>query len=143
MKLRYLIPVSFLSSSYLLVTDYCFIDKKDPWHFSGEYRDVGKAKFRTHSVRGTRAAYEDAHAFLYYSHYLTDHNALSWQAGYSFLDFNWLKNPRFKDSGYHFANASLGWVTTSLKNWRWVFIVLGSPSMPKRLISSNPESITG
>jgi hypothetical protein len=119
-KLRYLIPVFFLTTSYELITDYRFVDKKHPFHFDGEYRDVGKAKFRTHSVRGFHAAYQDAHTFLYYSHYLTPDNSLSWKVGYSFLDFNWLQNPRFHDNGYHFANASLGWVSTSIENWRWI-----------------------
>jgi hypothetical protein len=119
-KLRYLIPILFLTTSYELITDYCFVDKKAPLHFSGEYRDVGKAKFRTHSVRGSHAVYEDAHAFLYYSHYLNSNNSLSWKVGYSFLDFNWLKNPRFHESAYHFANASVGWVSTSVRNWRWI-----------------------
>lgn len=120
MKIRYLTPIYFLTTSYALITDYCFVDKRTPFHFSGEYRDVGKAKFRTHSVRGSHATYEDAHAFFYYSHYLNSNNSLSWQVGYSFLDFNWLKNPRFHESDYHFANASLAWVSTSLRNWRWI-----------------------
>ena len=45
---------------------------------------------------------------------------MSWKVGYSFLDFNWLKNPRFREHDYHFVNASLGWVSTSVKDWRWI-----------------------
>lgn len=120
MKLRFLIPVFFLTTSYELITDYCFVDKKNPWHFDGEYRDVGKAKFRTCSVQGSHAAYEDAHAFLYYSHFPSTNNSLTWKVGYSFLDFNWLKNPHFHESAYHFANASIGWVSNSIRNWRWI-----------------------
>jgi hypothetical protein len=80
-KLYYLIPIYFLTTSYALITDYCFVDKKTAWHFSGEYRDVGKAKFRTHSAYGSHASYQDAHAFLYYSHDLNPNIFLSWQAG--------------------------------------------------------------
>lgn len=123
MKLRdlvSLVPVFLLTMSYELVTDYRFVDSRHPVHFDSEYRYVDKAKFRTHPVKGTHAEYQDAHAFLYYSHYLTPHNSLSWKVGYSFLDFNWLRNPRFSESAYHFANASLGWVSTSIKDWRWI-----------------------
>lgn len=120
MRLFYLAPLFLLTTSYELITDYSFISKKHPVHFDGEFRDVGKAKFYTHPIKGTHADYQDAHAFLYYSHYLNPDNALSWKVGYSFLDFNWLHNPRFSDSDYHFANASLGWVSTSITHWRWI-----------------------
>lgn len=109
-----------LTTSYELVTDYSFAEKGHPVHFDGEFRAIGKEKFRTHPVRGSHATYEDAHAFLYYSHFLTPDNSLSWKIGYSFLDFNWAKNPRFRQSDYHFASASLGWVSTSIKDWRWI-----------------------
>ncbi len=120
MKLIYLAPLFLLTMSYELITDYSFIDTKHPVHFDGEFREVGKAKFYTHPVRGSHAEYQDAHAFLYYSHALTSDNFLSWKLGYSFLDFNWLQNPRFKENDYHFASASLGWISTSITNWRWI-----------------------
>lgn len=120
MKLKYLAPLFFLTTSYELITDYSFVSKKHPVHFDAEFRDVGKAKFYTHPVKGSHAEYQDAHAFLYYSHYLTPDNSLSWKVGYSFLNLNWLQNPRFKENDYHFVNASVGWVTTSLKDWRWI-----------------------
>jgi hypothetical protein len=119
-KLLYLAPLFLLTASYELITDYGFVNKKHPVHFDGEFRDVGKAKFRTHSVKGSHVEYQDAHAFLYYSHYLTPDNSLSWKLGYSFLNFNWPKNPRFKENDYNFVNASLGWVSTSVKDWRWI-----------------------
>jgi hypothetical protein len=119
-KLIYLAPLFFLTTSYELITDYRFVSKKHPVHFDGEFRDVGKAKFRTRSVRGTRETYQDAHAFLYYSHYLTPDNSLSWKVGYSYLDFDWKENPRFKGDAYNFVNASLGWVSTSVEDWRWI-----------------------
>jgi hypothetical protein len=103
-----------------LITDYSFIDSKHPVHFDGEFRQIGKAKLRTHPVRGSHETYRDAHAFLYYSHALTPDNHLSWKVGYSFLEFDWSKNPRFRGKDYHFANASVGWVSTSIKDWRWI-----------------------
>lgn len=120
MKIFYLAPLFFLTTSYELITDYSFVNKKHPVHFDGEFRDVGKAKFYTHGVKGSHQEYQDAHAFLYYSHYVTPDNSLSWKVGYSFLNFNWLQNPRFTENDYNFANASLGWVSTSVPNWRWI-----------------------
>ncbi|MBY0529867.1 MAG: hypothetical protein K2P51_06710 [Rhabdochlamydiaceae bacterium] len=109
-----------LCSSYQLITDYGFIDKKHPVHFDGEYRNIWDAKFRTHGFKDSHVNYADAHAFAYYSHFLTPDNTLTWELGYSFLDFDWNKNPRFKQDDYHFANASIGWVSTSIKDWRWI-----------------------
>jgi hypothetical protein len=120
MKLRYLLPLFLLTASYDLVTDYSFVDGKHPVHFDGEYRYVSKAKFRTHSVKGTHETYQDAHAFLYYSHFLNQENSLSWKVGYSFLDFDWKANPRFRQDKYNFVNANVGWVSNSIKEWRWI-----------------------
>ena len=125
MKLRPLSPLLLsslfvLSSSFEFITHYGFVDKSHPVHFSGEFRDVGPAKFRTRSVKGTHQKFRDAYAFGYFSHYLTDNNFLSWKAGYSFLDFDWPENPRFKGKDYHFASGSLGWVSTSIPQWRWI-----------------------
>ena len=120
MKLYYALPILALSSSFDLVTDYSFVNKHHPVHFDGEFRDVYPAEFSTHSVKHSKVHYEDAHAFVYYSHYLTPHNSLSWKVGYSFLDFDWPKNPRFTGDDYHFVNSSVGWVSTSLQDWRWI-----------------------
>lgn len=127
MKIRYLsslllLTLSYELASYELVTDYCFVDKKHPVHFDGEFRGVGKAKFYKgpNHIDGSHQNYQDAHAFLYYSHYLTPDNSLSWKVGYSFLDFNWKENPRFTENDYHFASASVGWVSTSVTDWRWI-----------------------
>lgn len=116
---RYL-PLFLLTTSYELITDYSFVNHKHPIHFDGEYRQVAPAKFRSHSVKDTHNKYKDAHGFLYYSHFLTPDNSLSWKVGYSFLDFDWKENPRFSGSAYNFASASLGWVSTSIPDWRWV-----------------------
>ncbi len=110
-----------LTSSYQLITNYGFIDNKHPVHFDGEYRTVANANFKEHKFRHQHVHYADAHAFAYYTHSLTPDNTLTWELGYSFLEFDWKQNPRFKHDDYHFANASVGWVSTSLENWRWIF----------------------
>ena len=120
MRLIYLFPIYLLSSSFVLITNYGFLDPERPVHFESEYRQVGKAKFRTHPVQGSHERYTDAQANVYYSHFLNKDNALSWKAGYSFIGFNWAKNPRFRGNDYNFANASVSWISTSMKNWRWI-----------------------
>ena len=116
----YLSLIYLLCSSFALITNYGFVNKEQLTHLDIEYRKVGKAQFRTQPVKGSHEHYTDAHANLFLSHYLNKHNALSWQVGYSFLQFNWPQNPGFHADDYHFATASLGWISTSLKNWRWI-----------------------
>jgi hypothetical protein len=120
MKNLVLTGMALLSSSYVLITDYGFIDHKHPVHLDGEYRQVAPAKFRTHSVHGSHEKYADARARLFYSHDITPDNTLSWGACYSYLKFDWPDNPRFRGDDYNFAGASLAWVTTSLADWRWI-----------------------
>ena len=121
MKWQILLPIFFLSTSYYnLVTDYSFVTPDSHVYVDTDYRQVGKAKFRTRSVHGSHEQYQDGHGSLFLSHYLTECNSLSWEAGYHYLHFGWLDNPRFSDSTYQFGNASLGWVSTSIKDWRWV-----------------------
>jgi hypothetical protein len=107
-------------SSFVLITDYGFVDKEHTVHFDGEYRNVGKAKFTTPTVKGTHERYADAHTYLYFSHFVNNDNAISGKVGYSFLKFDWPQNPRFKEDDYHFATSSLAWITTSIHKWRWI-----------------------
>ncbi|HEY2809811.1 MAG TPA: hypothetical protein VGJ00_00240 [Rhabdochlamydiaceae bacterium] len=109
-----------LCSAFALITDYSFVDKEHIAHIDAEYRNVGKARFRTLAVKGSHERYADAHAYLYFSHYLNANNALSWKAGYSFLKFDWPQNPRFRADDYNFATSSVALISTSLKNWRWI-----------------------
>lgn len=110
-----------LCSSFALITDYSFVDKEHVAHIDAEFRHVGKAKFYSpKSVEGSHQSYSDGHTNLYLSHSIGDQNALSGKIGYSFLEFAWAKNPRFRGDDYHFATASLGWITTSIKRWRWI-----------------------
>ena len=111
----------FLCSSFALITDYAFVDKEHLAHIDAEYRHVGKAKFYSpKSIAGSHQSYSDAHTNLYLSHYIGDKNALSGKIGYSFLEFDWAKNPRFQGDDYPFVTASLGWITTSINRWRWI-----------------------
>ena len=115
-----LAPILFLSSSYVLLTDYCFVHTPKHLFLEGEYRGASKARFRTHSVKGSHQKYADGFAALYYSHALNTTNFLSVEVGDSYLKFDWPRNPRFTHSKYNIAVGSLGWVSTSIDRWRWI-----------------------
>jgi hypothetical protein len=121
MDARIALFLFLLCSSFALITDYSFVDKEHVAHIDGEYRQVAKAKFYSpESSEGTHQRYADAHTNLYLSHYIGDKNAVSGKVGYSFLEFNWAKNPRFRGDDYHFATGSVAWITTSINRWRWI-----------------------
>ncbi len=132
MKSKYLalllgLAPSTLLFSYARVTDYGFViptsyefADKHQWHFEGDYRFVGKAKFTTEDVEGSHLRYSDAYANGYYSFCMNPCNSLTFQAGYTRMDLDWKQNPRFTVDDYNFATASLGWVSNSLTDWRWV-----------------------
>ncbi len=109
-------------------TDYTFINldyaravqQKHPWHFSGDARWVAPASFKTHSAKGSDFHYGDTHGSLYYSHFIHPHHALSWEVGYSFMHLGWAKNPRFSQSNFQNALASVAWVTDAMEKWRWI-----------------------
>lgn len=124
-----------LGSQILSAADYTFVDLNAPWHFGADfstqkktrpwhieadYQTVGKAKFRTHGVRDTKISSQTAYGSVFYSHFVNDTNALSWQLGYNYLRFDWDKNPRFHQKDFNYGMASLAWVSHSLEQWRWV-----------------------
>lgn len=123
-------------STPLLATDYTFVDlnapwhfgaefsmkdKGHPWHFEGDFYTIGDAKVTTSGkAKDSKITNSTAYAALYYSHFLGNDNALSWQLGYSYLRFKWDENPRFSQDQFHYGLASLAWVSNSMENWRWV-----------------------
>jgi hypothetical protein len=128
MKSRYLIPLSLILFSYARVTDYGFIiptdyefvNQKHHWHVDGDYRRVGKAKFTTKDVKGSHLKYSDAYGNAYYSYFFNPCNSISLQAGYTHVGLDWDQNPRFSETEYNYGTASIGWVSNSLTDWRWV-----------------------
>ena len=53
-------------SSFVLITDYSFINRKHPVYFEAEYRAVGEAEFWSKSVKDTHETYADGKARLFY-----------------------------------------------------------------------------
>lgn len=118
---RFLLVLLALSlSSFVLLTDYGFINKPAPFHLEADYRQVASAKFSTKEVRGDHLRYADGEASAYYSYFLNKENALVGQLGYYYNKVDWQNNPFFTGSHYNYGIASLAWVSTALERWRWI-----------------------
>ncbi len=121
------IAICTLAPLALLATDYAFvdldhpweIDKKYPWHFETDGRIVGSADFEHSSGKGS-LHYKDAHIFGYYNHFWNPKNAFSLQLGYTYMQLDWEKNPRFDQKNFHLGLASVAVISNQLERWRWV-----------------------
>jgi hypothetical protein len=99
-------------------SDYHFVDPDRPWHVEGRYHWVAPAKFERH--RKGHVDYSDVDSAFYFTQFFNDENSLTYEIGYDFLQFKWEKNPRFSQSNFNYLAASLGFVSTTLCNWRWI-----------------------
>lgn len=118
--MKILITIGLLSISFLCASDYSFVTPDRHVHLQGNYRPVGKAEFEKKRFKDTYLHYADSTDSLFLSHFLNDNNALSWQLGYSYLHLKWEENPRFKQTDFNYALASLGWISTAVDRWRWI-----------------------
>lgn len=91
----------------------------DSFRMNSIYRQVGSAKFRTHSVKGTHLHFADAYGAACYTHHLNAHNALEFQLSYANMKLDWDENPRFKQDHFNLGIASLGWTSNSIEKWHW------------------------
>lgn len=112
-----LLSVAAFAAEYGFL-DYYFVDPDRPVHFAGRYRQIGEAKFK--SRKYGHLDYADGYAALFYTHFLDPDNSLSWGLGYDYLKVGWGKNPRFDQSHFNYATASLGYVSTAVERWRWI-----------------------
>lgn len=148
----------FCSASLsLLGSDYTFVDLNSPWHFGSEFdvtpesrpwhldTDVGwigSAKVRSPgSVKGSHINNGSAFASFYYSHFVNETNALSWQLAYNYLHFGWKANPRFSQENFHYGIASLAWISHSMEDWRWV--VMGGVTANLQMLDEFGKSAVG
>ncbi len=116
-----LIPIFFLSSSFVLVTDYGFVDPKRVVHLDGSFRAVGGADLKTSPYQNTQLHYHDVDGSVYFTKYVNENNSLTTQLGYYQLKVDWPENPRFTEKFYNYGVVSLGWVSHSLDGWKWIF----------------------
>jgi hypothetical protein len=112
-----------LASGVAFATDYGFLgyfftDPDHPIHVAGRYRQIAPADFETHS-RGDMN-YADAYGALFLTQFFDDENSLSYGLGYNYMKIDWEKNPRFSQTNFNYAVASLGYVSTTLERWRWI-----------------------
>lgn len=98
--------------------EYYFVDADHPIHIAGRYRQIGKAEFEKHHHGDVK--YADGYAAAFYTHFLDEDNALSFGAGYDYMKFDWKKNPRFHETVFNYATASIGLISTTLERWRWI-----------------------
>ncbi len=104
-----------------LVSDYNFVSEGLRFEFEGDYRYVGPARFKSDPIEGKHLDYQDADASIYFTQKINCNNNLIWQLGLSYLHLGWKENPRFSQEDFTNAIASLGYATTSVENWRFVF----------------------
>ncbi|MGR3973164.1 MAG: hypothetical protein QRY72_01090 [Candidatus Rhabdochlamydia sp.] len=108
---------SLQASSYGF-SDYTFINPQSPYHLEGNYKYVDKADFKN-SAQG-HLNYQEASTALYYTHFVDDENSLTYSLGYDFLNLGWKNNPDFSETQFTYLDGSLGYVSTTLNQWRWI-----------------------
>lgn len=111
----------FLPFTSICATDYCFVDKKNHWHFETDFACMSNASFnKPSSVKHSKMLYAEGTTSLYYNHFVTENNAIVAQLGVNYTHLGWNHNPRFRGQEYPYAIASLSWVSYAVKDWRWV-----------------------
>ncbi len=126
MSRHYLTLATVLLSASLYATDYTFLNsdmfvrEKKVFHFEADYGHVGAAKVTTGNAFGTKTHYSEGNASVYFSHFLNKENSLTWQAGATYLDLGWDKNPNFHKNEYTYGIGSLTWISHSVQQWRFV-----------------------
>ncbi|CAM0117332.1 hypothetical protein [Rhabdochlamydiaceae symbiont of Dictyostelium giganteum] len=110
--------LSSLKASSYGFSDYNFINPSTPYQIEGTTHYVDKAFFKD-QTKG-HLHYGDASNTLYYTHFIDEENSLTYGMGYDFLNLGWKNNPAFLENQFHYLNGSVGFVSTTLKDWRWV-----------------------
>ena len=87
--------------------------------FGGMARIVAPAKFKEGSGEGTKLHYSDAVAFATYSHHIGKENVISFQIADQYMRIDWDQNPYFTGSNYNYLDASVGFLSDALEDWRW------------------------
>ncbi len=108
-----------LSAAQYGFSDYYFVDPDRNWHVEGSYRWVGQADFE--KSKWHHINYSEADAGLYYTQIFDDENSLTYGLGYDYLGLHWKENPRFDQQNFNYVVGSLGFVSTTLERWRWIF----------------------
>lgn len=108
------------STDYSFLNEDIFVKQKALWHFESDFSKVGAAKITTGDVFGSKLHYSEGNASMYFSHFINNENALTWQVGANYVDVNWNQNPRFTGNNYVYGVTSLSFISNSINKWRWV-----------------------
>jgi hypothetical protein len=118
--MRYSYLLLYLTSS-LFAADFFFAHPEHPWHVFAEYAQVGKADFEKEDTPCSQVRYSEGAIALYYSQFINQKNFLTLELGNNYINFDWKENPRFRETQYNTAVASIAFITMAKERWRWTF----------------------
>lgn len=117
--LALMLPSFALATDYIFLNEGAFVKPQHPWHVEGDFSKVGGASLTNAGMQGTKLHYSEGNAAVFFSHFINQENALSWQVGLHYIDVNWKQNPAFTENQYTYALASMNWISDSIQKWRW------------------------
>lgn len=115
-----ILPALAHSLDYSLATDYCFIHKKDRIYIDGYFAPVAGAAIDKRGFKGSDLRYTEGAGAIFINAYPAEDHALSFEFGYGYMRLNWDENPSFSQKNFNDAIFSIGYITTAIKDWRWV-----------------------
>jgi len=113
-------PILTHALDYTLATDYCFIHRRDRVYVDGFFTPVAGASIDKRGFRGSDLHYAEGAGAIFINAYPAEDHALSFELGYSYMRLNWDQNPAFKQDHFNDAIFSIAYITTAMKQWRWV-----------------------
>lgn len=116
-----ILPALGFALDYTLATDYCFVHKKDRIFVDGYFAANSHADIDKHGFKGADLQYSEGAGAVFINAYPAENHYLSFELGYGYMKLDFERNPSFKQKHFHDAIFSLGYITTAIENWRWVF----------------------
>jgi len=127
---------------YSLGTDYFFAFKKDRVFLDSYYSTNSSASFHDIGIQNASLLYSEGAGAMFVNAFPTDNNTISFQFGYGYMDLNFRQNPSFNQKAFNDAVFSVGYITTSVEDWRIVFN-MGIHSNVDHFSFSNNSFYTG
>lgn len=108
------------SLDYSLATDYCFVHKKDRVFIDGYFTANSSAAIDKHGFKGSNLRYTEGAGAIFINAYPAKDHAFSFEFGYSYMKLDFDDNPSFSQKHFHDGIFSIGYITTAIRDWRWV-----------------------
>lgn len=115
-----ILPALGFSLDYSMATDYCFVHRKERVFIDGFFVANGGQDIDKRGFRGSDLHYTEGGGAIFINAYPAEEHALSFELGYGYMRVNWDENPSFSQKNFNDAIFSIGYITTALKQWRWV-----------------------